>query len=112
MVFQDVLSAEWSHVSMVFHEGGRSSGWSLIMLVFCEGGLSPGSSFTRGIGCDKRLTIEHIVLTCSDFIEITESYFTAKSLRMLFQDISSEKIFFNFLKEINIFGKINTLNHF
>ena len=55
------------------------------------------------IGCDKRLTIEHILLTCSDFIEIRESHFTAKSLRMLFQDISPE--IFNFLKEINIFGK-------
>ena len=57
------------------------------------------------IGCDERLTIEHIWLTCSDFIEIRESHFTAKSLRMLFQDILPEKIF-NFLKEINIFGKI------
>ena len=57
------------------------------------------------IGCDKRLTVEHILLTCSDFIEIRESHFTAKSLRMLFQDILPEKIF-NFLKEINIFGKI------
>ena len=56
------------------------------------------------IGCDKRLTIEHILLTCSDFTEIRESYFTAKSLRMLFQDISPEKIFY-FLKQINIFGK-------
>ena len=57
------------------------------------------------IGCDKRLTVEHILLTCSDFIEIRESHLTAKSLRMLFQDILPEKIF-NFLKEINIFGKI------
>ena len=57
------------------------------------------------IGCDKRLTVEHILLTCSDFIEIRESHFTAKSLHMLFQDILPEKIF-NFLKEINIFGKI------
>ena len=57
------------------------------------------------IGCDKRLTIEHILLTCSDFIETRESHFTAKSLRMLFQDILPEKIF-NFLKEINIFGNI------
>ena len=57
------------------------------------------------IRCDKRLTIEHILLTCSDFIEIRESHFTAKSLCMLFQDILPEKIF-NFLKEINIFGKI------
>ena len=55
------------------------------------------------IGCDKRLTIEQILFTCSDFIEIIESHFTAKSLCMLFQDISPEKIF-NFLKEINIFG--------
>ena len=57
------------------------------------------------IGCDKPLTIEHILLTCSDFIEIRESHFTAKSLSMLFQDTLPEKIF-NFLKEINIFGKI------
>ena len=42
------------------------------------------------IGCDECLTIEHILLTCSDFIEIRESHFTAKSLRMLFkQDIYS-----------------------
>ena len=57
------------------------------------------------IGCDKRLTIEHILFTCSDFTEIRESHFTVKSPCMLFQDISPEKIF-NFLKEINIFGKI------
>ena len=50
------------------------------------------------IGCDKRLTIEHILLTCSDFIDIRESHFTAKSLRMLFKDISPEKIF-NFLRK-------------
>ena len=49
------------------------------------------------IGCDKRLTIEHILLTCSDFIEKRDSHFTAQSLRMLFKDISHEKIF-NFLK--------------
>ena len=57
------------------------------------------------IGCDKRLTIEHIILTCSDFIEIRESHFTAKSLCMLFQDISPEKIF-NILTEINVSGKM------
>ena len=57
------------------------------------------------IGCDELLTYEHILLTCSDFIEIRESHFTGQSLRVLFQEISPEKIF-NFLKEINIFGKI------
>ena len=48
------------------------------------------------IGCGQHLTIEHILLTCSDFIEMRESHFTAQSLRM-FQDISPEN-FFNFLK--------------
>ena len=57
------------------------------------------------IGCDKQLTIEHILLTCLDFIEMRERHFTAQSLRMLFQDISPEKIL-NFLKEINVLGKI------
>ena len=57
------------------------------------------------IRCDKRLTLEHILLTCLDFTEIRESHFTAKSLRMLFKDISPEKVF-NFLKEINIFLNI------
>ena len=45
------------------------------------------------IRCDQHLTIKHILLTCSDFIEMRERHFTAKSLRMLFQDISPEKIF-------------------
>ena len=44
-------------------------------------------------GCDEFLTVEHISLTCSDFIEIRESHLTVQSLRVLFQDISPEKIF-------------------
>ena len=28
------------------------------------------------IGCDKRLTVEHILLTCSDFIEIREPFYS------------------------------------
>ena len=31
------------------------------------------------IGCDELLTIEHILLTCSDLIEIRENHFTAQS---------------------------------
>ena len=46
------------------------------------------------IACDKRLTMEHILLTCSDFIKIRESHFTAQSLLVLFQEILLlEKIF-------------------
>ena len=32
------------------------------------------------IACDKRLTMEHILLTCSDFIETRELYFIDRSL--------------------------------
>ena len=74
-----------------------------IFLFFTHSFLLKGEEPPVCIGCDKCLTIENILLTCSDFNEIRESHFTAKSLRMLFQDISPEKIF-NFLKEINIFG--------
>ena len=41
----------------------------------------------------------NVLLTCLDFIEIRESHFTAKSLRVLFQYILPQKIF-NFLNLI------------
>ena len=44
------------------------------------------------IGCDE-LAIERILLTCSDLIEIREGIFTVQLLRVLFQEISPEKIF-------------------
>ena len=56
------------------------------------------------ISCDELLTIKHILLTCSDLIEIGQSHLTAQSRGELFQEISPEKIF-NFLKEIRIFGE-------
>ena len=55
------------------------------------------------------LTIEHILLSCSDLNEIRllrESHFTAQSLRVLFHNISSEKIL-NFLKEIYFWKNLN-----
>ena len=48
------------------------------------------------IGCDELLTTEHILLTCSDFIETRESHYSAQSLHILFQGISWE----NYLKAI------------
>ena len=57
------------------------------------------------IGCNERLSVEHILITCSDFIETRESHFTVQSARVLFQEVSLEMIF-NFMKEINIFNKI------
>ena len=60
------------------------------------------------IRCDELLTIEHILLTCSDLTEIRERHFTGQSQHVLFQDISPEKIL-NFLKDSCIFGKNNNL---
>ena len=54
------------------------------------------------IGCDELLTIEHLLITCSDIIKIRESHFTAQSLRVSFQEISPEKILTN---RNNIFRK-------
>ena len=68
--------------------------------------LLKGEEPPMRIGCDELLTIKHILLTNSDFIEIRESHFTAQSLRVLSQEISHEKIFLNFLKEITIFGNL------
>ena len=45
------------------------------------------------IGCDELLTIERILLTCSDRIEIRERHFTAQTLHVLFQEISPERFF-------------------
>ena len=42
-------------------------------------------------GCDEIWTMEHILHTCSDFIEIRESHSADQSLCVLFQEISLEK---------------------
>ena len=55
--------------------------------------LLKGEEPPMRIGCDELLTIEHILLTCSDLTEIRQSHFTAQSLRELFQEISPEKVF-------------------
>ena len=57
------------------------------------------------IGCDKRLTIEHILPTCSDFIEIRETTLQLNHCACCLRIFHLKKIF-NFLKEINIFGNI------
>ena len=67
--------------------------------------LLKGDELPMYISCDVLLTIEYILLTCSDLIEIRKSHFTAQSLRMLFQEISLEKIF-NFLKTSIFLEKI------
>ena len=50
------------------------------------------------------MTIEHILFACLYFVETRGSHYTAQSLRVLYEEISVEKIF-NSLKEKKICWK-------
>ena len=55
--------------------------------------LLKGEELPVCIGCDKRLTIEHILLACSDLIETRESSDSSVTVEVLFEEISAEKDF-------------------
>ena len=57
------------------------------------------------MACDEQLTMKHILLFSSDLIEIRERHFTAQSLWIVLHNTSLNNIF-NFLKEVNIFGRL------
>ena len=54
------------------------------------------------IPCDCLITVKHILMECSDFIEIRNKYYVAESLKALFSNVK----IINFLKEINVYNKI------
>ena len=70
--------------------------------------LLKGEELPRCIGCDQHLTIEHILRTCSDFIEVREIHFTAQYVVLGYFAWKD----FNYFKEINIFGKIYIWDNF
>ena len=57
------------------------------------------------IFCDCLITVKHILMECSDLIEIRNKYYVVESLKALFSNVSPVKII-NFLKEINVYNKI------
>ena len=57
------------------------------------------------IPCSELLSLEHLLLHCSDLTEIREKHFHANSLRILFRDVSLGSIY-DFLKEISVFNKL------
>ena len=63
------------------------------------------------IPCIQLLSIDPILRTCSDFTETRERCFPARSLKILFEDISLDYIF-EYLKEINIFGRLQFCDPF
>ena len=55
--------------------------------------------------CDQNFTIKHILIECSDFLQIRSKYYRANDLQDLFQNINISLIF-AFLKEIGLYYKI------
>ena len=50
------LSSGWSFMRVVSHQGGLSLGWSLIRVVFHQGGLSSGWCFIWVVSCQRGLS--------------------------------------------------------
>ena len=63
--------------------------------------LLKGEKTPLCVSCDELLSLEHILLFCSDLIVIIKKYFNVDSLKVLFEEISSD-IILSYLKEINI----------
>ena len=57
------------------------------------------------ISCNEPFTVKHFLITCTEFNYIRNRYFTAKTVKELFSDTSSD-IIINFLKETNLFNKL------
>ena len=57
------------------------------------------------ISCNEPFTVKHFLITCTEFNYIRNRYFTAKTVKELFTNTSSDKII-NFLKETNLFNKL------
>ena len=49
------------------------------------------------ISCNEPFTVKHFLITCTEFNFIRNKYYTAKTVRELFSDTSSDKII-KFLK--------------
>ena len=57
------------------------------------------------ISCNEPFTVKHFLITCTEFNHIRNKYYTAKTVKQLFSETSSDKIV-NFLKETNLFNKL------
>ena len=55
--------------------------------------------------CNTVITVKHILIECTDLLEIRKKYFEEKSLYSLFRNVIPE-IIFDFLREIDVFYKI------
>ena len=60
------------------------------------------------ISCNEPFTV---LITCTEFNHIRNKYYTAKTVKELFSDTSSDKII-NFLKKTNLFNKLYVIKYF
>ena len=67
--------------------------------------LLKGENQPQCIGCNKNLTIKHILTECIEFKEQKEKHFKSKNLKTIFNLINPKKII-NFLKETALYGLI------
>jgi len=50
------------------------------------------------VSCDAPLTVKHILLDCPDLQDIRQKYFTASSLKDIFENVDKQKII-SFIKD-------------
>ena len=55
--------------------------------------------------CDEPDTLEHILISCADLIEVRRKHYSAESMKVLFRDVPPDSVL-SFLKEINMYTKI------
>ena len=57
------------------------------------------------VGCNSPLTVEHILLDCTDFTDSRSKYYKSENLKALFDTIEPKKII-NFIFEIGLSKRI------
>ena len=70
-----------------------------------HGFLPRGEVQPECVACVCPLTIQHILIECADFLHIRRKYFTAASMKQLFDEVHPSKII-SYLKEIQLFYRL------
>ena len=80
-------------------------GWELVIPISLIHLFSPKMTPHGVFLVTFMITFKHILMECSDLIEIRNKYYVVESLKVLFAQESPVNIT-NFLKEINVFNKM------
>jgi kelch-like protein 2/3 len=70
-----------------------------------HGFLLRGEVQPECVACVCPLTVQHILIECADFLHIRRKYFTAASMKQLFDEVNPSKIM-SYLKEIQLFYRL------